>query len=232
MQTDATAVTGGPRPSDADLTRLAEKWTAALDRIAALDVPESRAASVEQMLIHYRRMMRAFTLLVTVEDETVLAAVAGIAVEGQRGTRAAKRAGLPRCALFPEIEQPPRDPERTAEAAQKLVPTGAVVLRRVVDSCPSEESCIVEFRSGEQEMRTRIRRAAARLRAEGWQGVESGRSPTGSAWVKGYRNDHSAMFDLISNPPPEHCRHRADAPFCRDTIWVHRVDVPDVLTGG
>jgi hypothetical protein len=232
LQRDATAVTGGTRPSDEDLGSLIEKWEAALDRLERLDVPENRAAPVEQMLTHYRRMVRAFTLLVAAEDETVLAAVAGLAVEGQRGTRAAKRAGLARCALFPEIEQPPRDPEPTLEATRQLVPAAAVVLRRDVDSCPSDGSCIIEFRGAEQELSARIRSAVARLRAEGWQGIDSRRTPTGGAWVRAYRNDHTAMFDLISFPAPAHCRHRAGAPFCRDTIWVHRVDVPDVLTGG
>ena len=79
------------------------------------------------MVKHYRQMVAALAAMQAADDESVLAYVAAVAVEGTRGSRWARRAGLIACALFPEITQPPKDAEAPFDATRALVPSRAHV---------------------------------------------------------------------------------------------------------
>lgn len=167
--------------------------------------------------------------MVAAEDETVLAAAAGGVIEGQRGSRAAKKAGLDACAFFPEIEQPPADGQPMYEATRELVPEGARILRADDASCGTAGSCRFEYEIG-GGVAARLNEARARLRARGWTNVRSGRTPTVSSWLMASRNDYAAVVEVAGEVLPAHCAQRK-VWGCSDSVWVHRIEVPDILTG-
>ena len=231
MDDAASAVTGGSKPTDDEALELVRTWRAALDELETIDPPVDVRPDVARMIAAYRNTARALETLVTVNDETVLAAAAGIAVFGQRGSRAAREAGLDRCAFFPAIEQPGPDPQGMYDATRELVPPGATVLFEDEAACGDEGSCRFEF---ETEGPVGVRMDAMRriVRANGWSNVREGRSQPATTWLMASRNDYALTVELVGRPLPEHCG-RSDLSWgCVDSVWVHRIDVPDVLTGG
>ena len=230
MEQDA-ATLSGTTPTDEDFQQLLSRWRSGFDRLDALEAPPERAAEVERMLAAYRNMARALDAMVLSEDETVLAAAAGAAVHGQRGTRAAREAGLDACALFPEIEQPPVDGQPAYEATRELLPAGAQVLRDDDADCSTNGSCRFEYRTA-GNLAARMRESRANLLAHGWTNVRSGRSANGTSWLMANRNDYVATVELVGDAAPAHCNGAATTWGCTDSVWVHRVDVPDILTGG
>jgi hypothetical protein len=232
MAASAKRVAPGRKPTDAELGRLLDRWQAGLARLTKLQPPPARAASFRQMLAHYRHMTEALRAMTAAEDESVLPDVAAAVVEGTRGGRAARRSGLAACAFFPDIKQPPRDDESTLEAARALVPNGAHVVAADTAACNDEKSCRFQFRAtGSTPLR--LHSMLARLRSKGWSHLRTGRSPTGTTWAVGYRNDHEATIEFLGGHRPPHCPGRSPAFFgCSDSVWVQRVEIPDVLTSG
>jgi hypothetical protein len=60
--------------------------------------------------------------------------------------------------------------------------------------------------------------------------IRSGRTPTGGHWVLANRNDYAATIEFVGAELPKHCGGRVTYG-CSDNVWVHRVEVPQVLTG-
>jgi hypothetical protein len=230
MGQDAAGFSGGSTPTDEELTRLLRRWRSAFDRLDALEPPSDREADVQRMLVAYRNMTRAFELMVDAEDESVLAAVAGAAVFGQRGSRAAREAGLDACALFPEIEQPAADGQPMYQATKELVPHGARILLGDEVECSAKRSCRFEYRIA-GKLPARLSEARAKLRARGWTSIRSGRSPNGVSWVMANRNDYVATVELVGDVAPAHCTGEITWG-CVDSVWVHKFEVPEILTGG
>lgn len=232
MQSSAGLVSGVRKPTDARLQRLLARWRAGFRRLGKLDPPRTRAEAFRQMLSHYRTMTAALAAMVAADDESLLSAAAVAIVEGTRGSRAARSAGLAGCAFFPEIRQPPRDPERPLAASRALVPAGARVVKGDTPECNVRASCRFDYR-GKRSLAAGLSGAVASLRAHGWTHIRTGRSPTGSRWAMAYRNDYQVTIELVGSPRPDYCVGRTAAAFgCTDSVWVYRPDVPKVLTGG
>lgn len=230
MQRDAENIASNAKPSDAELGELVDNWRSAVEQLDALEPPQERKHQFRRMLAHYRNTLRALELMIEAKDETVLAAVAGVAVEGQRGSRAAREAGLPACALFPEIKQPPADKQPLYDATRDLVPTRARITRDGGLECDTSDSCRIEYEL-RRSIAERLREARALLRRHGWTNIRSGRMPTGGSWIMANRNDYAVTVEFVGDKLPEHCGGRVTYG-CTDGVWVHRVEVPDVLTGG
>jgi hypothetical protein len=230
MEQDAASLSGGTTPTDEDFKLLLSRWRSGFDRLDALEPPPEREADVERMLAGYRSMAKAFDLMVLSEDESVLAAAVGAAVYGQRGTRAARDAGLDTCALFPEIRQPPADGQPAYDATRELLPAGAQILRDDDADCSTEGSCQFEYRTA-GSLAARTRESRAKLLAHDWTNIRSGRSPNGMSWLMANRNDYVATVELVGDIAPAHCNGTMTWG-CTDSVWVHKVDVPDILTGG
>lgn len=230
MQRDAEAVGAEAGSSDERMAKLVDDWRSGLDELDGLEAPRERKRQFEQMLAHYRNLTRALEGMIEAEDETVLAAVAGGVVEGQRGSRAARKAGLDACAFFPEIKQPPADRQPLYAATRDLVPAHARVLRVDELACDTSDSCRIEHEL-DRSIAARLRDARALLRAHGWKNVRSGEMPTGGRWIMANRNDYAATLEFVGDELPAHCGGRVTYG-CSDGVWVHRVEVPDVLTGG
>jgi hypothetical protein len=232
LQRSAAGLTNGRKPTDADLARLLARSRAAFDRLARLEPPPAHAKPFGQMLAHYRHMTAALAAMQASDDESVLADAAGAIVEGTRGSRAARRAGLPGCALLPELEQPPHDPQPVLTATRALVPQGARVVTADTSDCNKLASCRFQFASS-GSTKTRLRSVLATLRSHGWRHVRTGRSPTGTHWATAYRNDYQAELELLGERAPPHCAGANRKLFgCSDSVWVHRVEIPEVLRGG
>jgi hypothetical protein len=231
MQRGASVVRTGRKPTDAEFERLLVRWRSGFGRLARLDAPPAQAKPFKQMLSHYRTMVSALAAAKASEDETVLADLAAAVVEGTRASRAARHAGLPGCAFFPDFKQPPRDPESTFAATQAIVPPGTRIINPDTAACNKEASCRIEFR-GSGSAAGRMRSVLAVLRAHGWTHVRTGRSPIGSTWAIAQRNDYEAEVELLGKQPPYCTGPRKTMFGCSDAVWVHRVEVPDVLTGG
>jgi hypothetical protein len=231
MEQDAASLSGGAAPTDEEFKRLLSRWRSGFDRLDALEPPPEREAEVERMLAGYRNMAKAFDAAVLSEDESVLAAFVAAAVYGQRGTRAARAAGLDACALFPEIKQPPADKQPTYEATRQLLPAGAQILGDDDEECSTQGSCTFEYRTA-GSLAARARESRAKLLAHDWTDVRSGSSANGTSWLMANRNDYVATFELVGDVAPAHCKGAATSWGCTDSIWVHRVEVPDILTGG
>jgi hypothetical protein len=230
MEQDAASLSGGATPTDEDFKRLLSRWRVGFDRLDALEPPPEREADVERMLAGYRSMAQALDAMVVSEDESVIAAAVGAAVHGQRGTRAARDAGLDACALLPEIKQPPVDRQPAYEATRELLPAGAKILRDDDADCSTKGSCQFEYRTaGSLAARTRESRAA--LLAHDWTNIRGGRSANGTSWLMANRNDYVATVEFVGDIAPAHC-NGATTWGCTDSVWVHKVDIPDILTGG
>ena len=230
MQQDAESVGAGGEPSVEEFRELVDKWLHAIDELDALVPPQDREQQFERMLAHYRNMARAFDAMAEAEDESVLAAVAAVAVEGQRGSRAARKAGLPACAFAPEIKQPAPDSQDLYEATRDLVPAKARILRDAALDCVALDMCWIDYRL-KRSVDARMREARALLRRHGWKSISSGRTPTGGWWLMANRNDCEATLEFVGAKVPEHCGGRVTYG-CSDNVSVKRVEVPDVLTGG
>lgn len=230
MQRDTAGLSGGTTPTDEEFARLLRRWRAGFDKLDALEPPSDQKADVDRMLVSYRNMARAFDELILAEDESVLAGAAGVAVFGHRGSRAARDAGLDACAFFPELKQPPADGQPTYEATRELLPEGARILRDDDVDCNAERSCRFEYRVA-GGITARADEARAALRAHGWTDLRSGRSPNGVSWVMANRNDYLATFELVGDVPAPHCTGEITWG-CVDSVWVHRLEIPEVLTGG
>jgi hypothetical protein len=231
MQRDAEGLESNvAAPSDEQLATLVDSWRSGVKRLDALEPQRERKRQFLRMLAHYRNMLRALELMLEAKDETVLAAVAGVAVEGQRGSRAARKAGVRACAFFPEITQPAPDPQDLYEATRDLIPAKARILRDAELDCVALDMCVVDYEL-DTSVDARIRAARALLRAHHWQNVRSGRTPTGGWWLMANRNDYAATLEFVGETVPEHCGGRVTYG-CSDSVSVRRVEVPDVLTGG
>jgi hypothetical protein len=233
MQRNATALTGrsgNTKPTDDEMAEVVDEWRAGFDELDALDPPQDRRRDFERMLVHYRDMARAFDELIEAEDESVLAAVAASVVLGQRGSRAARDAGLDACAFFQEIKQPPPDPQDLYEATRDLVPKSARILRDAELDCVALDACRIEYELN-RSIDARMRQSRALLRARGWRNIRSGKMPTGGSWIMANRNDYAVTVEFVGEKLPEHCGGHVTYG-CSDGVWVHRVEVPDVLTGG
>lgn len=230
MQREATLLDPNEKPSDEQVAELVDSWRSGLKQLDALDAPRDRKRKFASMLAHYRNMVRAIDAMLKAKDETVLAAAAGSVVEGQRGSRAAREAGLDACAFFPEIEQPPADPQRLYDATRDLVPADARVIRDGELECDTSDSCRIEYEL-DRSTAARMRETRALLRAHDWKNIRSGRTPTGGSWLMANRNDYVATLEFVGDKPPAHCGGRVTFG-CSDAVWVYRVEVPEVLTGG
>jgi hypothetical protein len=232
MQRGSNALAGGQKPSKAEVIRLLARWRSGFGRLARLEPPAGRAKPFEQMLADYRRMTAALAAMEAADDESVLPAAAGAIVAGTRGSRAARAAGLPKCAFFPELKQPPRDPETPFVATRALVPSGARIVKADSRDCNAFASCRFEF-DASGSTGDELRSALAALRSHGWRHARTGRSPTGSHWAIAYRNDLEVEIELLGERTPAHCAGRNARGFgCSDSVWVHRVRIPALLTGG
>jgi hypothetical protein len=213
------------------MLELVRRWRAALDELDGLEAPADIRPEVARMLGAYRNTTRALEALVTIDDETVLAAAAGIAVFGQRASRSARDAGLDACAFFPLIEQPGPDAQPMYEATREVVPAGATLLFEDELACGEEDSCRFEFEL-DGPLAGRLDAMRQVVRANGWTNVRQGRSAPATTWLMASRNDYALTVELVDRPLPEHCG-RSDLSWgCVDSVWVHRIDVPDVLTDG
>jgi hypothetical protein len=231
LEQSGTGFSRSDKPSDEEVLALIRGWRADFDRLAALDPPADVRPHFERMLLNYRRLADSMQALVEVEDETALAAVAGIALFGQRGSHAARTAGLDRCALAAPIEQPPPDAQPMYEAARELVPAGARITRDDLPTCGDDEgSCSVEFEL-EGDVVSGIAAARGLLTSHGWTNIRAGRSAPATRWLMANRNDYAVTVELVGRPLPSHCG-RSVTFGCVDSVWIHRVEVPDVLTGG
>jgi hypothetical protein len=229
MQADAEKLVGTQRPSDADMGRIVKTWRASLDDLAALEPPPASAAEFRKMIEAYRKTLDAIEAMVAAEDESVLVAVAGVSLFSHRGTRSARRASLEQCMLFQEVTQPEADPEPLREATLALVPPRVEIVRAAKQDCAADGSCVVEFR-GSGALATRARAARRLLATRGWANIRNGQTPgTGSAWVTANRNDYSATVELVSDPLPPHCSTGRVTWGCVDSVWVHRVEVPEAF---
>ena len=210
--------------------RMFAAWERALDRLDALSAPPDDANRVARMVSHFRRMSRAGRALVRATDERALAYSVAMIVEGQRGSALAKRLGLPACVLVPPVRQPPPDREPIDEAAKALVPRGAKLLRPWTSACQridGNDSCLFLLDMRAVPPRSRVAQAKRLLTAHGWRDVRSGSTATGGSWVMGTRNDYAATYSFPGRER-EYCRGAVSAPGCTDTLWVHRVEVPQI----
>jgi hypothetical protein len=215
--------------SDPKVAQLVERWRADVGRLAKLTPPPGKASAFRLMIGSYRLMLTGVAAASASDDESVLPDLAAAVVAGTRGSRAARRAGLGACAFFPEIRQPPRDPEPISAATEALLVSGVRIIK---SDCRDEESCRIEF-SGAGPNRSRLRAAVKILRANGWSHVRTGHSPVGSSWATAYRNDLAVEIEILGERQPPHCVNAPTGMFgCTDAIWVHREQVPPVLTGG
>jgi hypothetical protein len=222
-------VGGAGRVSDAQIGQLVERWRADVDRLVKLAPPPGKASAFRLMVGNYRLMLTSLAAAKASDDESVLSDLAAAVVAGTRGSRAARRAGLSACAFFPEIRQPPRDPEPIVTATRALLVRGARIIKT---DCNEQDSCRIEF-SAAPPTRSRLRAALKVLRANGWSHVRTGHSPVGSSWATAYRNDLAVEVEIIGQRRPPHCAGAPTAMYgCTDAIWVHREQVPSVLTGG
>jgi hypothetical protein len=231
-QRGAVVVSTRRKPTTAEFGLLLTRWRTGFAHLARLDPPAARVKPFKLMLRNYRAMVTAFQAAKDADDESVLADLAAAVVEGRRGSREAERAGLRACAFFPAIRQPPRDPESTLAATRALVLPGARVVKADAVDCNRDASCRIEFRrSG--SIASRLRAARATLRAHGWTHVRTGRAPMGTTWAIAYRNDLEVEIELLGKQRPPQCAGAHPDMFgCSDAVWVHRVEIPKVLTGG
>jgi hypothetical protein len=228
MQAQAGVITGSRKPTDAEFLRLLAQWRDGFTRLATLEPPVAQAKQFREMIAHYRTMTAALAAAQAADDESVLGDFAAAIVEGTRGSRAARGAGLPSCAFFPELRRPPHDPEPALAATQALIPAGASIRRADTAGCNVEASCRFEFIAAGSAAK-QLRVVLTTLRAHGWTHVQTGRSPTGTRWATGYRNDYEVEIELIGTPGPGYCRGAPATMFgCTDSVWVHRVEIPQV----
>jgi hypothetical protein len=55
----------------------------------------------------------------------------------------------------------------------------------------------------------------------------------GTTWAIAYRNDLEVEIELLGKQRPPQCAGAHPDMFgCSDAVWVHRVEIPKVLTGG
>jgi hypothetical protein len=209
------------RPTAARLAREVTRWERGLEQLAALDPSAGEARRFRAMLVHLRRMVRFVRASAKADDESVLPKVLAGVVEGHRASRIARDLRLGACAVVEPVRQPPPDPASPLDAAKALVPPGARVTRTL--GC-EDESCLLALDVGAIDA-TRAARAA--LAAGGWNGIRAG-GDVGSRWVMAWRNDLQATFQFPPRDRPP-CDTRPDAPFCADTLWVHRVRVPKLF---
>lgn len=222
-------VGGGGKASDREIGQMVRRWRADVARLAKLRPPAGKADAFRIMLENYRLLLTGLTAAKTSNDESVLSDLAAVAVAGTRGSRSARRAGLLSCAFFPDIRQPPRDPEPIVTATRALLAPGARVIKT---NCIEPDSCRIEF-NGSGPIHARLRAAVAILRAHDWSHVRTGRSPEGSTWATAYRNDLAVEIEIMGTRRPPHCVNAPAAMFgCSDALWVHREHLASVLTGG
>ena len=215
--------------NDQQIGRFVERSRADLGRLVKLTPPPGKVSAFRRMLGNYRLMLTGLAAARASHDESVLSDLAAAVVAGTRGSRAARRAGLSACAFFPEVRQPSRDPEPIVAATQALVVRGAQVVK---SDCSDQDSCRIEL-SGAGPTRSRLRAAVESLRTNGWSHVRTGRSPLGSSWATADRNDLVAEIEILGERRPPHCVNAPTGMYgCTDAIWVHREQVPAVLTGG
>jgi hypothetical protein len=229
MASSSKTLARAGKVSDAQVAQLVEHWRADVGRLGKLTPPLGTASAFRRMLGNYRLMLTGLAAASASDDESVLPDLAAAVVAGTRGSRAARRAGLSACAFFPEIRQPSRDPEPILAAAEALLVRGARILKT---DCGDRGSCRIEF-SGAGPVRSRLRAAVRILRANAWSHVRTGHSPVGSTWATAYRNDLAVEVEILGERRPPHCVNAPAGMFgCNDAIWVHREQVPSVLTGG
>ena len=209
---------------DREMAELVGRWRADMARLAQLSPPPAKQKPFRLMLENYRLMLSGLAAAQASQDEGVLSDLAAATVGATRGSRAARHAGLRTCAFFPEIRQPPRDSEPIVTAAVSLLVRGARLIKRDCDA----DSCRIEF-SGTGPTRSRLREVTTRLRANGWSHVRTGRSPVGTTWATANRNDLAAEIEILGHRPQE-CANAPSAFGCTDAIWVHREQVPSILT--
>jgi hypothetical protein len=215
--------------SDRQVGRLVQRSRADLGRLVKLAPPPGKASAFRLMLENYRLMLTGLAAAKASDDESVLSDLAATVVAGTRGSRAARRAGLNACAFFPEIRQPSRDPGPIIAATRALLVRGARVIKT---DCSDQDSCRIEFSSA-GPTRSRLRAAVKILRAKGWSHLRTGHSPVGSSWATAYRNDLAVEIEILGERRPPHCVHAPTGMYgCTDAIWIHRQQVPSVLTGG
>jgi len=215
--------------NDQQVGRLVKRLRADLGRLVKLTPPPGKASAFRRMVGNYRLMLTGLAAARASHDESVLSDLAAAVVAGTRGSRAARRAGLSACAFFPEIRQPSRDPQPIVAATQALVVRGAHIVK---SDCSDQDSCRIEL-SGAGPTRSRLRAAVEILRTNGWSHVRTGHSPLGSSWATADRNDLAAEIEILGERRPPHCVNAPTGMYgCTDAIWVHREQVPSVLTGG
>jgi hypothetical protein len=215
--------------NDRQLGELVDRWRADVGRLTKLTPPPGKASVFRIMLENYRLMLTGLAAAKASDDESVLSDLTATFVTGTRGSRAARRAGLSACAFFPKIRQPARDREPIVAAARALLVRGARVIKT---DCSDQDSCRIEF-SGAGSTRSRLHAAVKILRAKGWLHVRTGHSPVESSWATAYRNDLAVEIEILGERRPPHCGHAPTGMYgCTDAIWIHRQQVPSVLTGG
>jgi hypothetical protein len=215
--------------SDQQVGRLVQRSRADLGRLVKLTPSPEKASAFRLMVGNYRLLLTGLAAAKASDDESVLSDLAAAVVAGTRGSRAARRAGLSACAFFPKIRQPSRDPEPIVAATRALLVRGARIIKT---SCSDQDSCRIEF-SGAGPTRSRLRAVLKVLRTNGWSHVRTGLTPVGSSWATAYRNDLAVEVELLGKRRPPHCANAPTGMYgCTDAIWVHREQVPSVLTGG
>ncbi len=99
----ARSLPGGREPTDLEFRRFASSWQRGVGRLARLHAPADQARDFQAMVKAFRNTTRAIDLVGKLDDESVLGAVAAIAVSGDRVSRAARGLGLADCVLCPEL---------------------------------------------------------------------------------------------------------------------------------
>jgi hypothetical protein len=197
------------------------RWDHGIDRLAALKPPARDARRFRTMLVHFRRMADAVRASAEAENERLLPKVIAGVVAGQRAGTIARDLGLDACVIAEPPRQPPRDPESPPDAAKALVPPGARVSRTL--GCDAESCLLALDFGGIDAMDAAARNAFA---ANDWTAIRAG-GPSVGSWVIASRNDLQATFQFPRRDRPP-CDARREAPFCADTLWVHRVRVPQL----
>jgi hypothetical protein len=101
----AGSLPGGRKPTDLEFSRFVLSWQRGVDRLTRLHPPADQARDFQRMVVAFRDGTKAIDLLAKLDDESVLGAVAAIAVSGDRASRAARGLGLSACILFPDLPE-------------------------------------------------------------------------------------------------------------------------------
>lgn len=217
---------------DAKARKTAAILEAGLAELAALEAPREDRAALKSMISHFRRMVRGLRLLVRTDDESVLPIGVAILVEGERGSRIAKRLGLEKCVIVPAPSQPKPDAQPIREAAQALVPPQAKALKvdafDCVDGAPSPSCASVALDFGGLELQARMDQVEATATGAGWRRTYRAVDDVGFGYLLFNRNDYEVEARLLPDSSLPGCEDQLLQGDCVDRISIKRVRAPNL----